>query len=153
MDGILAFKLSFVNLEFGLRHFSCPKGVDQWGRVGGGGWWRKPSGAGGESFQRGLEWRRALCKPFLDSKLIPSKWINSARINSFFQHWKYSRAIILPLTTFLEIYSHLIQSEHYFQSYFQLKRQIYPIFMEKLSNNPMVIHVQKKWTFLVESAS
>jgi hypothetical protein len=27
---------------------------------------RKPSGAGGESFQRGLEWRRALCKPFLD---------------------------------------------------------------------------------------
>ncbi len=38
---ILAYKLSFVNLEFGLRNFSCPKGVDQWGRAGGGGWWAK----------------------------------------------------------------------------------------------------------------
>jgi hypothetical protein len=28
--------------------------------VAGGG--RKPSGAGGEFFQRGLEWRRELCK-------------------------------------------------------------------------------------------
>jgi hypothetical protein len=57
---ILAYKLSFVNLEFGLRHFSSPKGVEgEWVVAGGG---RKPSGAGGEFFQRGLEWRRELCK-------------------------------------------------------------------------------------------
>ena len=41
MAWILAFKLSFVNLELGLRNFTCPKGVDQLGRVGGGGWWGK----------------------------------------------------------------------------------------------------------------
>ena len=26
---ILAFQLSFVNIKFGLRNFSCPKGVNQ----------------------------------------------------------------------------------------------------------------------------
>ena len=38
----------------------------EWVVAGGG---RKPSGAGGEFFKRGLEWRRELCndcKPFLD---------------------------------------------------------------------------------------
>jgi hypothetical protein len=36
------------------------------------------------------------------------------------------------------------QSEHYFQPYIQLKRQICPIFMAKLSKKPMDIYVQKK---------
>jgi hypothetical protein len=35
----------------------------EWVVAGGG---RKLSGAGGECFQRGLKWRRELCKPFLD---------------------------------------------------------------------------------------
>ncbi len=111
----------------------------EWVVAGGG---RKPSGEGGEGFQWGLEWRHELCKPFLDREGL--------RLIRFFQHWKYYRAFILSLTTFLEIYLYFIQSEHNFQPYFQLKRQICQIFMEKLSNNPMVIYVKKKWTFLVE---
>jgi hypothetical protein len=113
--------------------------------VAGGG--RMSSEAGGEFFQRGLEWRRELCK-------IISRFYRQgrARIISFFNmESTRSRAIILPLSPFLEIYFHLIQSEHYFQPYFQLKKQICPIFMDKLSNNLMVIYFQKKWTFLVES--
>jgi hypothetical protein len=63
--------------------------------AGGGG---KPSGAGGEFFQRGLEWRRELCndcKPFLDREglgLILIFHIESTPALSFFllqPFWKY----------------------------------------------------------------
>jgi hypothetical protein len=39
----------------------------EWVVAGGG---RKPGEAGGEYFQRGLEWWRKLCKPFLDREGI-----------------------------------------------------------------------------------